>query len=127
VALNTTPYNTQTVFNKTIRFFNTTGDHTNAWVSHDDMIAALGLADWGTRIPGTAGGMCGALPGSIFGSDANIASAAPVLVPGSGYTNCILTSVATTMAANSPRIGVAQQTLQAAVVSAIAAGAAALP
>jgi hypothetical protein len=129
MALNMTPYSTQAVFNKSLRFFNTTGDHVDAWVAYEDLINCLDLQDWASRISvGTPPGIiCGALPGSIFSSDPGIATPMQVVVAGVGLLNCITTVVATGMAANSPRTGPAQQAVQAAVLAAITTGAAALP
>jgi hypothetical protein len=130
MALNTTPYSTQAVFNKSLRFFNTTGDHTNAWVAYEDVIAALGLYDWASRISvGTPGIICGALPGSVFSNDAGITAALPqlVLVAGVGNLNAIPVLTATALADGSPRTGPAQQATRDAVLAAITAGAAALP
>jgi hypothetical protein len=127
MAVNTTPYATQAVFNKSLRFFKTDGDHVNAWVAHEDVVAALGHYEWGTRVQ--LDGSTGCLPGSILSGDPGIASEAPmqVLVSGVGNLNCILTTVATSMMRNLQMNGVAGQQLRDATVTAIAAGAAALP
>jgi hypothetical protein len=116
-VLTTTPYNTQTVVGKQLRFFNDSTLQGVGFVAYEDVIQALGLLDWSTRIPSSAGAMYGGLP----------ADATPVLVAGVGLLNGILTSRATDLATYSPRIGKAQQDRQALVIAAIAAGAALAP
>jgi hypothetical protein len=127
VALNPVAYSTQAVFNKSLRFFKTDGDHVNAWLAHEDIVAALGHYEWGSRVQ--LFGSTGCLPGSILSGDPGIASAAPmqVLVAGVGFLNCITTVVATSMVSALQMNGVAGQQLRDATVAAIAAGAAALP
>jgi hypothetical protein len=128
MSLNPSPYATVACLNKSIRFFKTDGDHVNAWVAHEDVVAAFGMPEWATRIPPI--GPFGCLPGSIFSDNnntANIAVTMPVIVAGVGWLNCILTTVATTMVANCPVNGSAAQTVQAALLAAITTGQAALP
>jgi hypothetical protein len=130
MALNPVPYATVSVGTSVLRFFKVDGNHTDSWCAYEDLINCLGLQDWASRISvGTPGIICGALPGSVLSNDAGITAAAPqlVLVAGVGNLNAIPVLTATTLAANSPRTGPAQQALQAAVLTAIVTGQSALP
>jgi hypothetical protein len=119
-TLATTPYSTQSCINgRTIRFFTVNpADHASVFVSHADLINALDLVAWSQRLPSNSGEIYGGLPEDF---------AVRVLVAGSGYLDCIPILQATTIAAGSPRIGVAQQTLQSSVLTALVTGTAALP
>jgi hypothetical protein len=71
VALNTTPYNVQTAGPHSMRFFNDSGVPGAAWVAYEDLIGALGVQDWATRI-----GSGGTLPGSVLSGDPVVSNAA---------------------------------------------------